>query len=77
MQPHLSLVLIPFFILLLHFEEALERRVVAVSADCNDQDADGDKLLDAITVLPANIAILTTTRLLEGLKCSISLFHQV
>lgn len=33
MQSHLSLVLIPLFFLLLHFKEALEHGVVAVSTD--------------------------------------------
>lgn len=50
--------LIPFFssfFLLLHFKEALEHGVVAVSADCSVKSAEGDKLLDAITRIPISL----------------------
>lgn len=59
MQSHLSLVSIPSF-LLLHFKEALEHSVVAVSADCSVKFAEEDKLLDAITRISANNVILTS-----------------
>lgn len=44
--------------------------MVAVSADCSVQSAEGDKLLDAITMVPTDTAVLTAPRSLEGLKMS-------
>lgn len=47
-----------------------ELGAAAVSADCSVESAEGDKLLDAITVVHTSTAVLTHSRS-DGLKkCS-------
>lgn len=71
MQSHLSLVLIPpFFFFFSHCCGVEELGAAAVSADCSVESAEGDKLLDAITVVHTSTAVLTHSRS-DGLKkCS-------
>ena len=80
MQSHLSLVLIPPFFPFFFFSHCCgveELGAAAVSADCSAESAEGDKLLDAITVVHTSTAVLTHSRS-DGLKnVHISLFAHI
>lgn len=69
MQSHLSLVLIPFFT-----AAFWGSTVWLMCPQTAVHSADGDKQLDAITMVSTSTAIITAPQLPEGLKMIISLF---